>query len=111
MNNCFICLHNDDYVNSLRQQNVYMSNCRCNGNVHMKCLATWYEIHNNCPICRINVHPKTKWMDKITTYIMTTYYITLNGVFLIIFGTCIIQHVVYSCLVSVTDTFRMTFFK
>lgn len=75
---CFICLQEGYFVPKLNKQNIYVTQCKCNGYVHTNCLKTWHESTQKCPICRIYVLPKPDWF---VNYFMTTYYIALNCTF------------------------------
>jgi hypothetical protein len=58
-NECFICFEyefdNEKNPIYLQKQNLYLTNCICDGNVHNHCLKRWVDMHKSCPICRINV--------------------------------------------------------
>jgi hypothetical protein len=36
----------------LKNQNIYIKTCECNGLFHNCCLEIWYNKSNKCPICR-----------------------------------------------------------
>ena len=54
---CFICFEYlcEDCKPPIQLYNryYYFKNCNCHAIVHDVCLDTWYNIHHNCPICRI----------------------------------------------------------
>jgi hypothetical protein len=56
---CFICLQYDcGSVPRLNEQQIYVKVCKCDGWVHNRCLKTWVNINNKCPICCILVEKK-----------------------------------------------------
>jgi len=68
-NECFICLQEkqDDGGLSIRlnTQTSFAIFCDCDGWVHTQCLVKWYEINNNCPICRYKMSDKKKRLYNI----------------------------------------------
>ena len=42
----------------LKEQQIYMTVCKCDGWVHNRCLETWVNINKKCPICCVLVVKK-----------------------------------------------------
>lgn len=60
---CFICFENmydDDLSIRLNSHILYLKTCKCDGWVHNYCVTKWYNINNNCPICRCRIYKKPK---------------------------------------------------
>ena len=56
---CFICLQAEQgLVPRLKEQQIYVKVCKCDGWVHNRCLDTWVDINKKCPICCILVEKK-----------------------------------------------------
>jgi hypothetical protein len=55
-NCCFICfefkLKRERKPKRLKDQNLYIKTCECDGFIHNICLKTWYISSGKCPICR-----------------------------------------------------------
>lgn len=53
---CFICfelkLKREKKPKKLKNQNLYIKTCECDGFIHNSCLKTWYTTSGKCPICR-----------------------------------------------------------
>ena len=60
---CFICFENNkiNKIISLNTQNIYIKKCNCNAYIHYVCLKKWYDINNNCPICRNIITEKKEY--------------------------------------------------
>lgn len=72
-NNCFICFeYKNDFENNpttLHKQQLYFSNCNCNGTIHNNCLKIWLDINQSCPICRNIIIVKNKNVISILRFI------------------------------------------
>jgi len=67
-NVCFICyevLFENMKPIKLNSKIYYMKNCNCDGFIHKKCIDTWYNINNSCPICRTAIVKNTNFISKI----------------------------------------------
>ena len=51
---CFICMHDDIVCTKLANQNIYVTNCKCDGWVHERCHEQWFLLNGSCPICRVS---------------------------------------------------------
>jgi hypothetical protein len=51
---CFICMHDDIVCTKLANQNIYVTNCKCDGWVHERCHEEWFRLNGSCPICRVS---------------------------------------------------------
>lgn len=52
---CLICWlpnNNNDLVKNMKQFAFILTTCDCNALFHHKCLKTWIENSQSCPICR-----------------------------------------------------------
>jgi hypothetical protein len=71
-NDCFICFEykNDDGILpiNLKDQELYLNQCICNGSVHNQCLKIWIYKNKSCPICRIKIIEANKMTIFIYTY-------------------------------------------
>ena len=78
---CFICMHDDDVCTRLADQNIYITNCKCDGWVHMQCHKQWFLLNGSCPICRVRKEElKVRQIKPFLKYII---------VILIVFGLLI----------------------
>ena len=69
---CFICMHDDDVCTRLANQNIYITNCKCDGWVHMRCHEQWFLLNGSCPICRLaKEEPKKPDIKSLVKYIIT----------------------------------------
>lgn len=82
-NDCFICFEykNDDGIIpiNLKNQNLYLNQCVCNGSVHIQCLKIWIYKNKSCPICRIRIIE----VDNTTMFIYTYIPCLINVYFFI----------------------------
>jgi hypothetical protein len=63
---CFICLQGEqDLVPRLKEQQIYLTVCKCDGWVHDRCLNTWVKMNNKCPICCILVQNKPLFSNSL----------------------------------------------
>lgn len=66
---CFICY---EIINKppirLKNNRYYQQKCSCNCWIHKKCLDSWYNIKQTCPICRINIIKNTDILVKISKF-------------------------------------------
>ena len=66
---CFICY---EIINKppirLKHNYYYQQNCTCNAWIHLKCLDSWYNIKQTCPVCRINIIKNTNILVKISKF-------------------------------------------
>ena len=66
---CFICY---EIINKppfrLKNNRYYQQKCSCNCWIHKKCLDSWYNIKQTCPICRINIIKNTNILVKISKF-------------------------------------------
>ena len=66
---CFICY---EIINKppirLKNNCYYQQKCSCNCWIHKKCLDSWYNIKQTCPICRINIIKNTDILVKICKF-------------------------------------------
>ena len=53
----------------LKEQQIYVTVCKCDGWVHNRCLETWVNINKKCPICCILVNKKP-FLSKYLFYII-----------------------------------------
>ena len=53
----------------LKEQQIYVTVCKCDGWVHNRCLETWVNINKKCPICCILVNKKP-FLSKNLFYII-----------------------------------------
>jgi len=51
-NICLICYENILPSLKIENMNCYFKLCKCNVNIHPKCLEIWYNKNSTCPICR-----------------------------------------------------------
>jgi len=51
---CLICWQDKSLINLYNYPNIVKS-CKCQGNFHKKCLATWFSKSSSCPLCRKKV--------------------------------------------------------
>ena len=55
-NVCFICFElkakREKKPKRLKNQNLYIKTCDCDGFIHNTCLKMWYDVSKKCPICR-----------------------------------------------------------
>ena len=55
-NVCFICFElkakREKKPKRLKNQNLYIKTCDCDGFIHNTCLKIWYDVSKKCPICR-----------------------------------------------------------
>ena len=78
---CFICMHDDNVCTRLADQNIYVTNCKCDGWVHTRCNEQWFKLNGSCPICRVRKEElKGCHIQPIVKYIIVT---------LIVFGLLI----------------------
>jgi hypothetical protein len=53
---CFVCyekaIPNEKKPLKLKTQKYYIKSCTCDGLIHKKCLDTWYNLTQKCPICK-----------------------------------------------------------
>ena len=72
-NDCFICFeYKNDFENNsttLRKQQLYFSNCNCDGAIHNNCLKFWLDKNQSCPICRNIIIVKNKNVTSILRFI------------------------------------------
>ena len=61
-NICSICL------NDLNIEQIYTLP-ECNHKFHTKCIFTWFDKNNNCPLCRVVVPELKKKVEHRVTYI------------------------------------------
>jgi hypothetical protein len=87
-NICFICFENETESNflltKLKNQNLYIRNCLCDGWIHIDCLTCWYNIKHTCPICREHmieiIKPSSDtYLNKITLFLHYNYNIFDNN--------------------------------
>jgi hypothetical protein len=66
---CFICY---ETINKppirLKNNRYYQQKCSCNCWIHKKCLDSWYNIKQTCPVCRINIIKNTDILVKISKF-------------------------------------------
>jgi len=66
---CFICY---EIISKppirLKNNHYYQQKCNCNYWIHKKCLDSWYNIKQTCPICRINIIKNTDMFVKISKF-------------------------------------------
>ena len=66
---CFICY---EIINKLpiklKNNHYYQQKCSCSGWIHKKCLDTWYNVKQTCPVCRINIIKNTDMLVKISKF-------------------------------------------
>jgi hypothetical protein len=66
---CFICY---EIINKppirLKNNRYYQQKCSCNCWIHKKCLDSWYNIKQTCPVCRINIIKNTDILVKISKF-------------------------------------------
>ena len=78
---CFICMHDDNVCTRLADQNIYVTNCKCDGWVHTRCNEQWFKLNGSCPICRVRKEElKVRQIKPFLKYII---------VILIVFGLLI----------------------
>ena len=78
---CFICMHDDNVCTRLADQNIYVTNCKCDGWVHTRCNEQWFKLNGSCPICRVRKEElKVRQIKPFIKYII---------VILIVFGLLI----------------------
>jgi hypothetical protein len=81
---CFICLEQNHSLDYLHQANLSLSKisqCKCNGWVHLNCLDKWYHIKNRCPACNTNImiiHPDFIIHDNIQSQINQTIFLPIS---------------------------------
>ena len=87
VNICFICFENETetkfLLTKLKNQNLYIKNCLCDGWIHSECLTCWYNIKQTCPICREHMIEIIKpcsdtYLNKITLFFDYNYNIVNN---------------------------------
>jgi hypothetical protein len=75
---CFICY---EIINKppirLKNNRYYQQNCSCNCWIHKKCLDSWYNIKQTCPICRINIIKNTDMLVKISKFNYKLYLLII----------------------------------
>jgi len=53
---CFICYqiqkNNDTKIIQMNSITKYNKKCLCNLFIHISCLDMWFDINNDCPVCR-----------------------------------------------------------
>jgi hypothetical protein len=75
-NVCFICyevLCENMKPIKLNSKIYYLKNCNCDGFIHKKCIDTWYNINNSCPVCRTTIVKNTNFISKILA--MNSYFV------------------------------------
>ena len=75
-NCCFICfefkLKRERKPKRLKDQNLYIKTCECDGFIHNICLKTWHETSRKCPICReFMLNSKNNINNEIITTVVT----------------------------------------
>jgi hypothetical protein len=79
---CFICFEiinkNDLRYSKLNKQSMFIKNCKCDGNIHKKCLKIWFDTNRSCPICRTNVIEKNCVSFIVVNFIPFGNYIYLK---------------------------------
>lgn len=82
MKDCFICFEiipiNQIKNNKLNNQQMFIKNCRCDGNIHEKCLKMWFDMNRSCPICRKIVTEKNNVSVFLINYIPFGNYIYIK---------------------------------
>ena len=53
---CLICLEHSNSVLKFKNIIPNYNGCVCDGNYHTSCLYKWFDLHNSCPICRVDIH-------------------------------------------------------
>jgi hypothetical protein len=75
---CFICY---EIINKppirLKNNCYYQQKCSCNCWIHKKCLDSWYNIKQTCPICRINIIKNTDILVKISKFNYKLYLLII----------------------------------
>ena len=83
-NICFICFEKisaKGYLPiQLKSQEIYISTCICDGNIHKECLKSWISFNKSCPICR------NKFIEKNNCTIILFNYIPY-GIYIYLFIT------------------------
>ena len=70
---CFICMHDDNVYSRLTDQNIYITNCKCDGWVHTRCNEQWFKLNGSCPICRVSKEETNRChIQPIVKYIIVT---------------------------------------
>ena len=102
---CLICLEESTkkrVIKKMKSIVPYHRTCQCNGNYHLSCFDTWFEIHKSCPICRTKIinearisyivlfHYRPYFLHQATYYIQVAHYI-----FKILHCICIIMFFYY----------------
>ena len=65
---CFICFENmyeNNLTIRLNSHILYLKYCKCDSWVHDYCLKQWYNINNNCPICRSRIYKSNNYCISI----------------------------------------------
>jgi len=87
---CLICWEEPTKKNAIKKMKSIVPShraCQCNGNYHVSCFDTWYELHKSCPICRTQItnEPNISYvlmidyrpyfLHQATFYIQIVHYI------------------------------------
>jgi hypothetical protein len=68
---CFICYEynseKSNYPIHLNTQDIYKKMCVCDGWIHSECLDKWFQLHKQCPICRIIIIEDVEQVPTINT--------------------------------------------
>lgn len=81
--NCLFCFDPAQENNKLfRMKDVLLinSDCECNGNLHMKCLADWISVSKTCPICRDALTINLEIFRQIDTFHSSALTVKLNQI-------------------------------
>lgn len=123
-NICFICFENENeskyILTKLKNQKVFIKKCLCDGWIHNECLTKWYNVKQNCPICRkimveiVHLSSCNNYLDRFIFFI--EYYFINNhhsiNIFIIMTksGFCLLCMSSFMCSIYYYSIYYLLFF-
>ncbi len=106
---CFVCYEFATLCEvspiRLKNQALYIRECKCDGVIHRRCLEEWYKMNKRCPICRIYVLDRNlryvRYVIQVGNMLKYVYKLVVMSLFIyIVTNLCIIGINIYIIVYS-----------
>ena len=94
---CCICLQTDTEAKhkffNFKKNKKYIKNCKCNVDIHKKCLEDWFETKQSCPICNTRINTQKTACKKMADILVKIYSHAESTILILILLITIMSYV------------------
>ena len=95
---CCICLQTEKENTSkffnFKKNKKYTKKCKCNVDIHKKCLDDWFYMKMSCPLCNTKIHHKKTICKKISNILVKIFSQAENAIVILVLVIIIMSYVI-----------------